>query len=546
MKTTTRLLLLLACVAGQLGAQTAQSRTSLYAEVDSLFSDSGDTAITPADLRQSLKNIVASAANPTADGTPVVTSGSYANPAWITSLAWSKLTAVPTSLSLLGITNGAALDTIGANGGSYYLSRSNHTGAQAISTITGLQTALDGKEAALGNPASNGYVLSSTTGGTRSWVAMSGGGGTWGSITGTLSAQTDLQSALDGKLGTSATAADVNPAGTGIAAALAVKLSTSGTAADVNPAGTSIAAALAGKLGTSATAADVNPAGTSIAAALGGKEPTISAGTTGQYWRGDKSWQNLNATAVGLGNVENTALSTWAGSTNIVTLGNVTTGTWSGTAVAVNKGGTGQTSYTNGQLLIGNTTSGGLDKAPLTAGTGITITNGAGAITINATGSGTKTYAKLTALDGNPPASNYATFDTRNSVPVLDFDDSTEEATVFSSIMPEGASLGSGLIIRIQWAATSATTGAVRWGVQLERGNTDLDSDSFDTAAEAHSTTSGTSGTVTITEITTTNIDGITAGDGYRLKVYRDVTDTTNDTMTGDAELVWVEVRSAL
>jgi len=30
-------------------------------------------------------------------------------------------------------------------------------------------------------------------------------------------------------------------------------------------------------------------------------EPVITAGTTGQYWRGDKSWQTLDATAVGLG-----------------------------------------------------------------------------------------------------------------------------------------------------------------------------------------------------------------------------------------------------
>lgn len=39
-----------------------------------------------------------------------------------------------------------------------------------------------GAEPALGNPASNGYVLSSTTAGARSWVAQTGGGG-GGSIT---------------------------------------------------------------------------------------------------------------------------------------------------------------------------------------------------------------------------------------------------------------------------------------------------------------------------------------------------------------------------
>ena len=35
-------------------------------------------------------------------------------------------------------------------------------------------------------------------------------------------------------------------------------------------------------------------------------EPPITSGTTSQYWRGDKSWQTLNATSVGLGNVPNT------------------------------------------------------------------------------------------------------------------------------------------------------------------------------------------------------------------------------------------------
>jgi hypothetical protein len=54
----------------------------------------------------------------------------------------------------------------------------------------------------------------------------------------------------------------------------------------------------------------------------------------------------------------------------------------------VAKGGTGQTTYTDGQLLIGNSSGNTLAKATLTQGSGVTITNGAGAITIAATGSG--------------------------------------------------------------------------------------------------------------------------------------------------------------
>jgi hypothetical protein len=54
----------------------------------------------------------------------------------------------------------------------------------------------------------------------------------------------------------------------------------------------------------------------------------------------------------------------------------------------VANGGTGQTSYTDGQLLIGNSTGNTLTKATLTAGTNVTITNAAGAITIAASGGG--------------------------------------------------------------------------------------------------------------------------------------------------------------
>lgn len=46
---------------------------------------------------------------------------------------------------------------------------------------------------------------------------------------------------------------------------------------------------------------------TNLTSDLAGKESTITAGTTADYWRGDKSWQTLDKSAVGLANVDNTS-----------------------------------------------------------------------------------------------------------------------------------------------------------------------------------------------------------------------------------------------
>ncbi len=56
----------------------------------------------------------------------------------------------------------------------------------------------------------------------------------------------------------------------------------------------------------------------------------------------------------------------------------------SGAAVTVSQGGTGQTTYTDGQLLIGNTTGNTLAKATLTGTANqVIVTNGAGSITLS-------------------------------------------------------------------------------------------------------------------------------------------------------------------
>lgn len=58
------------------------------------------------------------------------------------------------------------------------------------------------------------------------------------------------------------------------------------------------------------------------------------------------AWDSVTASDVGLGSVENTALSTWAGSANITTLGTIATGTWNATTIGISKGGTGATTKT--------------------------------------------------------------------------------------------------------------------------------------------------------------------------------------------------------
>lgn len=226
--------------------------------------------------------------------------------------------------------------------------------------------------------------------------------------------------------------------------------------------------------------------------------------------------------------------------------------------VPINKGGTGQTTQTAAfDALSPTTTKGdiiaydGTDNVRLavggTNGHVLTVdsTTATGLKWAAAASSGTKTYGVFTPLLNQPPASNYATLDTRNSVALLDFDASTDESAVFVGVMPEAAVLTSGLKIYIQWIA-DATTGTCRWGAQLERstGN-QMDTDSFDTAQTAGTATSGAKFTTNETVITLTNIDSVAAGELYRLKIYRDADGTSGtDDLAVDAELIAVEVRS--
>jgi hypothetical protein len=155
-----------------------------------------------------------------------------------------------------------------------------------------------------------------------------------------------------------------------------------------------------------------------------------------------------------------------------------------------------------------------------------------------------KTYAVCLPGEYNSPAANYATWTTRNTTQVLAFNDTTLYTALWQKLMPEGANLASGLLINIAFVPATAATGAVVWGVAVERTSaSSIDTDSFDTAASG--TVTVTSSTVpTSVSIPLTTIGGTAPGDVYRLRVYRDAGNAA-DTMAGDAQLIAVEIRSA-
>lgn len=152
----------------------------------------------------------------------------------------------------------------------------------------------------------------------------------------------------------------------------------------------------------------------------------------------------------------------------------------------------------------------------------------------------------FTPLGYEPASSNYATLDTRNQHPVLDFDASTDESAVWSSVLPANYD-GGGVTVKLHYAMTSATSGDVVLTAAFERigsGSQDTDSDGFATAKSVTSTVDGTSGNVKVATITFTNgaeMDSVAASEEYRIKITRDA-DNGSDTATGDLELRKVSI----
>jgi hypothetical protein len=201
-----------------------------------------------------------------------------------------------------------------------------------ISSAT--QTALDAKQATLVS-GTNIKTINSTSILGAGNIAISSAVA-WGGVTGTLSNQTDLQTALDLKVDenaaiTGATKTKVTYDAKGLVTAGAdattadiadstnkryvtdaqstVIGNTSGTNTGDNATNSQYSGLAASKQDTLVSATNIKTINSTSVLGAGNiaVEPTITATTSADYYRGDKTFATLNKTAVGLGNVDNTS-----------------------------------------------------------------------------------------------------------------------------------------------------------------------------------------------------------------------------------------------
>ena len=130
---------------------------------------------------------------------------------------------------------------------------------------------------------------------------------------------------------------------------------------------------------------------------------------------------------------------------------------------------------------------------------------------------------------------------------VLAFDPATVEGCRWSAIVPQG---WTGTITAIiTYCMASATSGLVDFEMSVEA-ITDGDATDIDGATSFDSvntitapTVPGTAGYIDQVTCTLTNNDSSAAGDMITFKLERDADDATNDTATGDAYVLKVEIR---
>jgi len=230
-----------------LGTAAAQSSTAFATAAQGT---KADTALQPG----SLAAVATTGAYADLTGKPTLGTAAAQNTTAFATAAQGVLAGTALQSGAIGSTVqpfSAALSTFSTNGSAYYLARANHTGTQAISTVTGLQAALDGK-------------FTIPTGATSQYLRGDGSPSAFPTLVSTFS----------------------NDAGYLTSSALSGYVTNTSLSSTLSgyPTNASLATTLGGYVTTAA-----------LASALSGKFNTPS-GTTAQYIRGDGTLATLPTT----------------------------------------------------------------------------------------------------------------------------------------------------------------------------------------------------------------------------------------------------------
>jgi len=277
---------------------------------------------------------------------------------------------------------------------------------------------------------------------------------------------------------------------------------------------------------------------------LGNKEGTIAAGTTAQYWRGDKTWQTL------LGETSTTAYCGDRGKTAYDHSQNVTGAVHGATAsntvnMIVRRDSNGD--FT-GRYLLSTYVNMSHSAAARTSDT-IFYSSTDNYIRKN-TVSGFKTSLRVMSgfINFSPQSAKLehlaapARIEMGYKRAYLLFDPDTIWYADFQFMMPASYVSTHTLTVKIMWTSTVASNNVV-WNAALMAMTSGdaalLETDSFDTANSTTTAASGTAGRPVTTSITMTNKDNVAAGDICTLRLYRNAT-SASDTNTGTARVAGI------
>jgi hypothetical protein len=213
--------------------------------------------------------------------------------------------------------------------------------------------------------------------------------------------------------------------------------------------------------------------------------------------------------------------------------------------VAQNQEGVDNASASEAAIEAWYTTAGNLEFRFTFNGTEIAVLSATEATGFSSPGS--KIIRNWGPTDASFPASGYATLDTRNNHPVLDFPTGGYTAAYFHGVIPDNYD-GQNIDVALYVAMTSATSGAINFNVRIENLTAqDIDSNGFAGYVGTTTTVSSTSGVLveSVISLSGSALDGVAAGNPFRIEVTRHTSSRANDTATGDAELLMVEMRIA-